>query len=689
MVLESPFGYSVELHDRDGRRVASGPGPANASKDHTTVLLLSTVDGAEATLEAQQRYGAERYGAVVPPLSTLDVTQPPARELPDNALHLAGLDAVVIDDFDTSTLKPAQLQALQQYVSLGGSLVVTGGAAGSKTLGSMPPGLAPLRATGTTTASLNPLAELLSQSTTATATVVTGEVRAGRSVLAAPDGPPLVVEADYGAGRVVQLAYDPLAEPIASDQLLRGAAWDQGLSRASNPSYSTGLGDQVWGPTLVERPWPGWPRWQLGLLVLYALIAGPATLLLSRRCRPAVARVAVAVLVTLTAAAGLGSATVRADTAEAVVEVRALGADGSVLTTSYRGLAALSPAERVGLNGAGAASTLYSDQPVFAPSLGAAALAHPSGPQPPLPPGVGQGSVQTRGDSPGLRLAARPWALRTVQTLSVSGGGPTIEAALRVVGASKESPGRVTGTVTNRGREPLRELRAQLYRAQARLPARLAPGETAQVDAPMLAFTGITTEAGATAKPIAPTPEDAAMFAVASRSFTAPGQIAIVGIADPTIVAKRGRTHLTVVVALAGVTGADTVLDGSGNGRNVTASLNPGGTSYGAVEAAVPADAGPLSLRLGLSASPGQPPPPAWSIEIYRWATGTWRSLSTTGHPPVSWVDIPVDEAEVNNGLVRVRERVGPGGRLPGPLLLLPRSTSEASEAALARLFPK
>jgi len=688
MVLESPFGYGVELHDRDGRRVASGPGPASASKDHTAVLLLSTVVGAEATLEAlpNQR------------LSKLDVVQPPARELPDDALHLAGLDSVVIDDFDTSTLNAAQLQALQQYVSLGGSLVVTGGAAGSKTLGAMPAGLTPLRATGSTTASLIPLAELLSQSTNATTTVVTGEVRAGRAVLGAPDAPALVVEADYGAGRVVQLAYDPLAEPITSDQVLRGAAWDQGLARVgsrfgvpagfvSTPSPRTVPEDQVWGPTLVERPWPGWPRWQLGLLVLYTLIAGPATLVLSRRYRPAVARTAVATLVTLTAAAGLGAATVRADTAEAVLQVRVLGADGSVLTTSYRGFAALSPAEHVGLTGAAAASTLYSDHPVFAPARGATAL-DPSAPQPPLPPGLGQGSVQARGGSPGLRLPARPWALRTVQTLSVTGGGPAIEAALGVAGASKESPGRVTGKVTNRGSEPLRDLRAQIPAGQARLPARLAPGETAQVDAPILALTSSAGGTNATTKLAASTPEDAAMFAVASRSFTAPGQIAIVGMADPTV-AKHGRAHPAVVVAVAGLTCADTVLAGSGGGRMVTASLSLGGTSYGAFDAAVPPGTGPLSLRYGAALSlPGQPPPPAASVEIYRWATGTWRSLPTTGHPHVVWVDTPVDDAEVNNGLVRVRERIGPGGRLPGAQLLL-RSTSEESEAALAGLIPK
>jgi len=275
-----------------------------------------------------------------------------------------------------------------------------------------------------------------------------------------------------------------------------------------------------------------------------------------------------------------------------------------------------------------------------------------------------------------------------VQTLSVSGGGPTIEAALRLVGASNESPGRVTGTVTNRGSEPLRDLRAQLPAGQARLPARLAPGETAQVDAPILAVTSSADKAHAAIRLVASTPEDAAMFAVARRSFTAPGQIAIVGMADPTA-ANRGRDHPAVVVAVAGLTGADTMLAGSGGARMVTASLSLGGTSYGAYDTAVLAGTGPLSLRYSVAVGfPGQPPPPAVSVEIYRWATGTWRSLPTTGHPRFTWVDTPIDEAEVNNGLVRVRERVGPGGRLPGAQLLL-RSTIEASEAALAGLFPK
>jgi len=311
MVLEAPFGYGVELHDRAGRRVATGPGPVGPPKPHTALLLLSNVVGADATLRALPQQVAPN----------LDLVQVPARDFPTAALDLAGVDIVAIDGFDPATLSAGQVRALQDYVSLGGSLLLGGGAAGSNTLKSLPGGVVPLVPSGTTTTSLGPLVELAAQITTASATVLTGEITSGRVMVAALGGPPLVVESDYGSGRVVELAYDPLAEPFASDVFLRGLAFDQGLSRATPtqfagfytlsaiPSAASASEDQVWGATLTKAPWPEWPRWTLGLLVFYALLAGPAGFVLSRRTRPAAALVLLPVLTILTAATCLTAAT--------------------------------------------------------------------------------------------------------------------------------------------------------------------------------------------------------------------------------------------------------------------------------------------------------------------------------------------------------------------------------------------
>ncbi len=231
---------------------------------------LSDVSGADAVMKVLRQ-------RVAPGLEVFQCRS--AREVPEVALHLAGVAAVIVDDFDTAALTGGQRRALQDYVSLGGTLVLAGGAAWSRTAAALPPGLVPLRPAGSAEVSLRPLADLAAGTTAATATVVTGEVAAGLVVLAEPGGRPLVVEADEGAGRVVQLAYDPLAEPFASDQVLRGLAWDQALGRITArwgqlilASGSPVPADRMWAPTLQARPWPRWPRWGLGLLVVY--IAG-------------------------------------------------------------------------------------------------------------------------------------------------------------------------------------------------------------------------------------------------------------------------------------------------------------------------------------------------------------------------------------------------------------------------------
>lgn len=196
MVLQAEFGFGVEVVDDSGV-LARAAGPMPSGKERVAVLLLSDVAGADTTVEALPQAVAP---AVAPGLDVIQLRA--ARDFPDEALHLAGLDAVIIDDFNTATLSDRQRRAIQDYVSLGGSLVLAGGAAWSRTLGSLPPGLAPLRASGSMPVSLNPLADLLVGTTATVAEVATGEVVSDRVALAAPGGPPLVLEKDYRAGRV-------------------------------------------------------------------------------------------------------------------------------------------------------------------------------------------------------------------------------------------------------------------------------------------------------------------------------------------------------------------------------------------------------------------------------------------------------------------------------------------------------
>lgn len=271
--------------------------------------------------------------------------------------------------------------------------------------------------------------------------------------------------------------------------------------------------------------------------------------------------------------------------------------------------------------------------------------------------------------------------------MSIEHDGPALTGTLRLTGASKSSPGRLTGTVTNSGSETVRQLRAQIPEGQALLADSLAPGMTMTVDAPVLPVTsnagGPSSDAKASPKLLAPTPEDTATFAVASGAMTGPGQVALVGATGPATGGDKAEHRVTVVVALVGLKGADNMAAGTGGSILVAASnFLTGGDAFAVFDATAPAGASPLSLRYPAQLSaPGQSPPPS-SVEVYNWTTGAWRSLPPTLPRPAAWVDAPVDDAEVNQGLVRVRDI----GRLaPGAQLLL-RSTSDEDEAFLSKI---
>jgi len=655
MVLQAPFGFGVELVDRGGQVVAGAPGPAPAAKQRVNVLLLSDAVGADAMLEALPQKLAEG----------LDVTQlRVARDFPDEALHLATLDAVVIDDFDTATMSAGQRRALQDYVSLGGSLVLAGGAGWSRVPGSLPAGMVPLRVSGNGPGSMGPLADLVGVASTVTAEVATGEMTGGRAVVAGLGGPPLVVTMDYHRGRVVQLGFDPLAEPVASDPVLKAVAWDQVLTRvAARGQEPASVGeDQVWAPALGvgARSWPSWPRPGVALLMAYALALGPAAFGLfgvSRRLAASTILVAVA----MAGAVPIGLAGAHGETVETVVEVRIPGADGAGLTTSYRGMLALKGSGGV-VAPPGAASTVFSASHVFGPVEGYVdpMLNRVNG-RPPVPPvarGVGGGAVSAGGEHPAVRMKRRPWELLSVQTVSVDQAGPAIEATLGRVGepfpppSRAKVPTRLKGTVTNRSAVPVRQVQAQVQgrggkQAVAHLTDLLGPGETKQVDAPILAFNDI-------ARDRRPVPrEEAAVLAASNFAVTGPGQVVVAAVTGDTTSTKTDRRHLGLVVTV-GQLESDTSFEGPREGHLISA-LNF--LVVGEME--VPSGAGPLSIHAPTLSDPSLRPDPTRPMnEVYNWTTGTWRPLPAP-RPGKPFIGTPIRPEERAQGLVRYRSQVG------------------------------
>jgi hypothetical protein len=229
---------------------------------------------------------------------------------------LKNFDIIVLDNFTTSNLSPAQLIALQTWVNQGGALVAIGGPEWHRTFTGLPAGLLPVIVNGTTTLPAGtPLlppggprvgrlgqnkvpANVQSPVTVSTATVA--DPNASEVVLASGTTP-LIVQTNMGQGTVCYLAFDPTLEPLLSwqgasvfweglvlrslgDQLLTNS----GLSPAAGPYRAQGqllassmselLQSQL--PNTIPSPWT-----LAILLVGYILVLGPVRLLLVQRLR--------------------------------------------------------------------------------------------------------------------------------------------------------------------------------------------------------------------------------------------------------------------------------------------------------------------------------------------------------------------------------------------------------------------
>ncbi|MGQ0744971.1 MAG: hypothetical protein ACT4OS_11685, partial [Acidimicrobiales bacterium] len=558
-----------------------------------------------------------------------------ARDFPTSALLLAGLDCMVLVRFDLGALSAAQRQAVVDFVAFGGSLVLAGGADGRRSLASVPDALVPLPPTGTASAALAPLADLVARTSDARAPIITGELRRGRALLAAPGGPPLLVQAGYGAGQVVQVAYDPLAAPVADDSFLRDLSWRHALLAALD-RFEPGQGvsgrappEQLWSPALATPGWPQWPAPASWLLVAYALVGPPlAYALLRRRRRPELMwAAAVPALAVALAVAALWW--VQPHPAPAAVQVRTLGPGGEVLVNSYLG-SSTGGGRRPGQQAAGALTTTF-----VAPAL----LGRP-GPVASAPPGGGGSVIDL--DGTGLAGAtAGPATSSAVQRVTIGHEG-ALESRLTLTGSGPPELGslRVTGTIRNRRATAVRLLRAQLPEgAVARLAEVIAPGQALEIDAPFVWPRRVPAGSGLPAAA-----EEKLMFAAASETFSRSGQAVVVGLDTQA----GGAT--TVVVAPVVLAGAETLVAQSTDARLVASFLEPAGSTVAVHDLGGLAGAYPRQLEYG----PFSP-----AVEVYHWTTGAWRPAGAGGGGRTPGLT-PVEPDEVGDGTVRIRTRGDP-----------------------------
>lgn len=682
-VIETPGGYHAELYDAQGR-VAGRADPDPASRAGSALAILSDHPAA-----------AQRIGAPLNALGQIGVALSrftPAQPFPTNAVYLSGLNGVIIDQFDSGSLNGAQVQALKDFVGLGGTLIEAGGASWRRTLAPLPRDLLPMRPAETSTASLSSLTELAGLTTNPSAPVVTGQVASwGRAPVVTPDGVPLIVEGAYGAGRVVELAFDPLGEPFDAQVELAAMSWSQAISRGlsgarggsswsrfavngpSQPNALAGSGPGTWSPypgylDPVFNDFSAASMPPFGLLAVLLVAYGLLVSLLSYVLLKVMGRrgllwatvPALAIACTATAyEVGFGPR--GSDYQLTQLQVMRLGPEGVVETGSFGGV--FSP-RRGDVRVSSAPNTLVST---------AVALYSWSGTR-------GQETVISVGSRPEVLLSnVSVWDMRRVQTLSVthpSGGEPG--QALPIEARLKVSHGRLVGQITNHTSRTVRDLRlSSLSGSQAELVATLPPGATAAVDAQLtpgqsglpLGKFGVPGQGMVTGPSSSENARQAAMAIATSASSSRPGDLVLVGFTDPADTLQvEGRRPTRRVQALVAepveLQSADSL-----SGITPTARL----VSNLSASVTGPLDVYELDLpqgltgRVGLNLVAAQGIQPAvYSVDLYDWNLRSWRQVPVqiAPGPGLTATATPLTGGETAEGVVRLRMRENTPGQV-------------------------
>ena len=243
---------------------------------------------------------------------SLTLTNLDASSMPTSAAVLENFDILILDDFNASTLSANQRTALQTWVNEGGILIEAGGPDWQRTLGPLPPTLAPVVVNGNATlpahtpllpvGSNDPPASGQKPSPTSLQTTIpisNATLRAGQDAIfdsetiLSSGGTPLIVQAREGQGAIYYLAFDPAREPFSGWQsastlwhdLLFRALADRLLISNTAPTYNTGPARLLTRGSIIQMLYPDarLALWTIGLLlVCYLLVLGPVCILLMR-----------------------------------------------------------------------------------------------------------------------------------------------------------------------------------------------------------------------------------------------------------------------------------------------------------------------------------------------------------------------------------------------------------------------
>ncbi|HEX6349368.1 MAG TPA: hypothetical protein VF160_08260 [Candidatus Dormibacteraeota bacterium] len=663
-VFQPPAGYQAELRDTSGRTLVSG------------VATSATGSGYAVGVLSDQPEGDQRIQALRPmPDSSVRFSRfASAQAFPTNAAFLSGLQAIVIDDFDSNSLSDAQARALRDFVGLGGGLVVAGGSSWRRTL--LPLGeFGPFRPAATDQASIRPLGNLVGAPVDLLVPIATGTMSAGRVLVGAPGGQPLVVEGEYGAGKIVELLFDPLAEPLStSDSGMSALAWTLAMDRAlltqANPNQAVKgfIGAPVNGPqappppgsfstpedlysVLGNTPAGSVPPVGLigGLLVLYVLLAGPVNYAalkgMRRRELMWVTVPAVAIAFTATAyLAGLGQRGVNFLDSE--VQVVKVAPDGALEVQAYHG--------------------------IFTPRRGdfTVTVAPNTMASTALSVNIGGGSasetaVVDNQSRPRVVMQNSAYdSMRTLQTLTV--GRAPAQPAVGVEAHLRLSQGRIVGTLRNTGDRPLQQVvLVSGTGQQAVLTPDLGAKATVTVNASLEAAsqrpfeTGTASSTGDYRRP--------ALLRIATSQVVdgRNGVFNLVALTDSYGTldvdgTTPSRTSVAAVVQPVSLEAVD-ALSGIAPRPELVAQTGAIPFHYDVYDLRVPAGyTGPVKLQylsyMAASSTPAGFQPPVKDVEVYDWSTDSWRALpAAVAGQPQRALTVDLAPGELAGGVVRIR----------------------------------
>ncbi|MDH5506737.1 MAG: hypothetical protein OEZ02_05915 [Anaerolineae bacterium] len=237
---------------------------------------------------ANQPTGMNLLSSSAPASGRTYIAQWDMKMMPDRGAGLQALDIMIISDMDTGLLNAQQVEALGEWLSQGGTLIVTGGSGWKKTTAGIGE-LLPFSPSGSKTITIpDDLGEFSGSIRPPRGTMVaaTGRLKDGGEALLTRDGTALVTSRDYGFGKVFFLAFDPMDGGFRGwvgmgvfykALLSQGAfppAWSGGIIQTRLAENAASAISSLRMPSGILL---------CGLLGFYTVIVGPLNLLFLKR----------------------------------------------------------------------------------------------------------------------------------------------------------------------------------------------------------------------------------------------------------------------------------------------------------------------------------------------------------------------------------------------------------------------